>query len=262
MNRKIWEVDIDIIGPITIAQPFGFKQEKGFDRIQFYSDIRFRNNGRGISSTVTAYAENCDFAQTVAFVFIGRMVDILSLENNIPLILSLPERSNKYNYNEVATTRRLLENVDFMAAFKVARRLETENPVLLKAIGWYSKARASINTLDQFLSFWTSIEVAATEYHTHTERTTNGVINKVYQCFLDYFGGTHEWGVPETWINQMHDQRSRIAHGAEETTAETINNVAQLVPELEEVSRRLIYAILTRFYPDDIFKEAFASATF
>ncbi|SDH30931.1 hypothetical protein SAMN04487975_1042 [Planococcus glaciei] len=39
MNKKIWEIDFDIVGPISIKNPIQFRQEKGFDAHQFYSCI-------------------------------------------------------------------------------------------------------------------------------------------------------------------------------------------------------------------------------
>lgn len=41
-NRKIWEIDFDVVGPISIASEITFGQEKGFDQHQFYSDIRLK----------------------------------------------------------------------------------------------------------------------------------------------------------------------------------------------------------------------------
>lgn len=70
-RRKIWEVDIDINGPIAISRDISFKQEKGFDQDQFYSNIKLKNSQTGITSSVTAYAERSEIAKTVAFVFFG-----------------------------------------------------------------------------------------------------------------------------------------------------------------------------------------------
>ncbi len=223
-RRKVWEVAIDIVGPISILKDLSFQQEKGFDEDQFYSNIILKNENVGVTTTVTAYADSREIAKTAALVFLGRMIDILVIDNNIPLILQDNEKRTKYV--DKASTRRLLELEDFIAAFNVARRLETDHPMLLKSIGWYAKGKISNNTLDSFLAYWNAIEITGMEYHTVTERTRNGVINKIYQCFLDYFGDPQSWGVHERWINDMHDKRSRIAHGAEETTAEAITGVS------------------------------------
>ena len=56
-NGKIREIDFDVVGPITIASEVTFRQEKGFDQHQFYSDIRLKKSTYGIKATITAYAD-------------------------------------------------------------------------------------------------------------------------------------------------------------------------------------------------------------
>lgn len=252
-RRKVWEVDIDIIGPIAISNDISFKQEKGFDQDQFYSNITLSNKKFGVTSTVTAYADSSEIAKTVAFVFLGRMVDILILDNDIPL--ALQDHNNRIGYAEQAITRRNLIKEDFIAAFNIARRLEIEHPMLLKAIGWYAKGKVSNNTLDSFLAYWNAIEITATKYHTPTPRTSKGAINMVYQCFLEYLGSKENWGVHNRWINEMHDKRSRIAHGGEETTAEAISDVSILIPKLSEMAKKLLNNVIEKHYPNNIFQQ-------
>lgn len=248
-RRRIWEVDIDIIGPIMITENISFKQEKGYDEEQFYSDITLRNEIFGVSATLTAYAETIDIAKTVAFVYLGRMIDVLNLDNDLAIVLQ--EHGNHIASKIQPVARRRFKKDELELAFKVARKLELEQRVLLKAIGWYSKGKISINTMDSFLSYWNVIEIVGKEYHTETERTT-GVINMVYQCFLDYFGTEDKWKLPERWINKMHDKRSSIAHGGEEATSEAINDIAVLIPLLSQTARRIILAVIDSKYPEDI----------
>ncbi|WP_434351294.1 hypothetical protein [Trichococcus flocculiformis] len=85
----------------------------------------------------------------------------------------------------------------------MARTFERDHQKILRAISWYSKGKISQNTLDQFLAYWSVIEILAKEYHQPTERTETGIINKAYQCFIDYFGEIDQWGLPERWINDI-----------------------------------------------------------
>ena len=249
-RRKIWEVDIDITGPISISREISFKQVKGFEKDPFYSNITLCGGKFGVAATVTAYADSVEIAKMAAFVFLGRMVDILIFDNDMPLILQ--DHDMQIIHPNRFATRRKLERKEIIATFNAARKLEVEHPVLLKAIGWYSKAKISNNTLDSFLSFWNAIEVVGTNYYTPTNRTTRGVINKVYQCFLDYFGEKENWGLPDKWINNMYDRRSKIAHGGEETTAEAISDVSVLIPKLSEIARKLLQSVIDSNYPKDI----------
>lgn len=245
-DRKIWEIDFDVVGPISITKEITFRQEKGFDQHQFYSDIRLNKSTYGIQATITAYADNINIAETVAYVYFGRMRDVLVLVNDIPIQLYKHEGvfANKVSF----ANRRLLSKSDIISAFKIARRFELEQPKLLRAIGWYSKGKISQNTFDQFLAYWNVIEILGKEFHTHTERTQSGIKNQIYQCFIDYFGEIGNWQLPVNWINDMYDKRNEIVHGGEDTTLEAINLVSELVPLLEQTAKNLIDQIIDSQY--------------
>ncbi len=246
MNRRIWEVDFDVVGPISIANGITFRQEKGFDQHQFYSDISLRKSPFGITATITAYADNISIAETVAYVYFGRMRDVLSLENDIPIQLYKHEGALASQKNFVS--RRLLSKSDLISAFKMARRFELEQPKLLRAIGWYSKGKISQNTFDQFLAYWNVIEILGKEFHTNTARTQSGIKNQIYQCFVDFLGEIENWGLPTNWIDNMYDKRNEIVHGGEDTTLEAINLVSELVPLLEQTAKKLIDKIIDSKY--------------
>lgn len=247
-NRKIWEVDFDVVGPISINRDIALRQEKGFDQHQFYSDIRLTRSPYGIQATITAYADNIDIAETVAYVYFGRMRDVLSLLNDIPILLYKHEGSfiNRKRFK----SRRLLDKPDITTAFEMARKFEREQPKLLRAVGWYSKGKISQNTLDKFLAFWNVIEILGKKYHVETERTKgeNKTKNKIYQCFEDYFGNISEWELPENWIDDMYLKRNELVHGGEDTTIESINNVSILIPILEQTSNKLINSIIDSLF--------------
>lgn len=245
-RRRIWEVDLDVIGPITIQNSISFKREKGFSHHQFYSDIQLKDFNLGLNATITAYAETSEIAETVAYVYFGHMIDILAFENNIAI--NLFTRKGQGNRNSKYLTRRRLEKSDFIESFEIARRLEIEEPKLLRAIGWYSKGKNTENTFDRFLSFWNVIEILGKEYHTETERTQNGAKNKIYQSFLDYFGSEENWLVQQGWIDDMYLKRNEVVHGGQDNTVEAINMFSGLVPKLEEVSHLLAKKIFESKY--------------
>lgn len=245
-NYKIWEIDFDVVGPISIINPINFRQEKGFDQHQFYSDIRLSKSPYGIRATITAYADNINIAETVAYVYFGRMRDVLSLENDIPILLYKHEGG--FNNQRSFVRRRLLNKSDIITAFNMARRFEIEQPKLLRSIGWYSKGKISQNTFDNFLAFWNVIEILGKQYHNETERTASGVKNQIYQCFTDYFGEIESWDLPDRWIDEMYSKRNEIVHGGEDTTIEAINAISLLIPLLEQTSKKLIDRIIDAHY--------------
>lgn len=243
-NRIIWEVDFDVIGPISINNEIVLRQEKGFDFHQFYSDIKLRKSPSGIAATITAYANTSEIAETVAHVYFGRMRDVLSLNINLPIALHTKEGS--FNRQMKFKNRRILTKEDIKTAFNMAREFEGNEPTLLRAIGWYSKGKITQNTLDKFLAFWNVIEILGIKYHETTERTSGEgkTKNKIFQCFIDYFGPIETWPVPKEWINNMYKKRNKIAHGLVDTTVEAINNISELIPEIETISLSLINEII------------------
>lgn len=116
----MWEVDFNVVGPISIEKEIAFRQEKGFDQHQFYSDINLRKSPFGIKATITAYAENINIAETVAYVYFGRMRDVLSLENDIPI--QLYKHEGAFVSQKSFVSRRLLSKSDIISAFKMARQ--------------------------------------------------------------------------------------------------------------------------------------------
>ena len=244
--RKIWEIDFDVIGPISIEKNFNFKYEKGFDLQQFYSDIKITKSTLGFKATITAYADTIDIAEIVANVYFGRMRDMLSVNNDIPI--QLHKNEGRFNTTKSFRNRRKLTESDIISAFKMARIFESNEPKLLRAMGWYSKGKLTSNTFDQLFSFWNVIEILGSEYHEPNDRTSKGIKNKIYECFIKYFGPIETWKLPDKWIDTMHDKRSQIVHGGEDTTLESINETAKMIPLLEKTSKDLIDKIIDRHY--------------
>ncbi|QUI23856.1 hypothetical protein HZI73_16825 [Vallitalea pronyensis] len=200
----------------------------------------------GLQATITAYAETSEIAETVAYVYFGHMIDVIAFENDIAI--SLFTRNGQGNRNAKYLTRRRLEKADFIESFEIARRLEVEEPKLLRAIGWYSKGKNTENTFDKFFSYWNVIEILGKAYHTQTARTQKGVKNMIYQSFLDYFGSENEWNIPNVWIDIMYQKRNEVVHGGQDNTVEAINNFSGMVPKLEEISHRLAKNIFESKY--------------
>lgn len=244
--RKIWEIDFDVIGPISIEKNLRFRHEKGFDSQQFYSDIKITKSSLGFKATITAFADTIDIAEVVANVYFGSMRDVLSVNNDIPI--QLHKNEGRLSAARSFRSRRVLTEADINSAFKMARLFESEQPKLLRAIGWYSKGKLSNNTFDQFFSFWNVIEILGGHYHTPTDRTKDGVKNQIYQCFIEYFGEIKSWDLPEKWIYSMHAKRNQIFHGGEDINMEAINETSKMIPLLEETSRRLINEIIDSKY--------------
>lgn len=242
-RRIIWEVELEVIGEITIDNVIRLRQEKGFDLDQFYSNIKIVNSKHGIRATVTAYAPNSKVAHDAALLYFGKMIDVLSIEISVPLELVFYEsQSTKVTHFK---TRRIVEKWEFENAFKTSRKLELDHQVLLKAISWYAKGVNATNSLDKFIALWTVIEIIGCKYFTETDRTRGEgkVKNKIYQCFIDYFGEINTWGLPNNWIDDMYDLRNKIVHGGISINIESLENIERKMELIESLSRKLLMLI-------------------
>ncbi|MDE1549709.1 hypothetical protein [Jeotgalibaca caeni] len=133
MERQIWEVDFDLSGPFTVASNFSLLKEKGFDTNQFYSSIEVSRKPRGgVKVTITAYAGSPESAYLVASVYFGRVKDVLSFLNKMPIQMESNELSPLVQENR--SVRKILKKKDFSKAFELARKLEQEEPTILKAL--------------------------------------------------------------------------------------------------------------------------------
>ena len=131
-ERTVWEIDFEMIGPITIDRQITFQQEKGFDMNQFYSDIKLSKSPYGINATITAYADNPDDAERVAYVYFGRMRDVLSLNSDVPIRLNVGHGNSVGRKPNIR--RRVIRHSEIKTAFDMARTFEKKHKKILRAI--------------------------------------------------------------------------------------------------------------------------------
>lgn len=244
-QRTVWEVTLEVGGAIKVGSPFSMRQAKGFDQDQFYSDISIKNNPRGLTANITAYAPDEELAYKAALYFFGNMVDVLCFKINQPLYLYYHAANTRF---EEYTTKRILDKQLFEESFRDAREysMDRTKSVVLRAVGWYRRGLMSSDPIDKFLSLWNVIESLGTKFHTQTERTNGGAINQIYQCFIDYIGREVEWGLPDRWINDMHTLRSQLAHGGITVDINTIVRVSDHNETLKNQAKILLGNIIQR----------------
>lgn len=173
-----WEANLTVFGPIKTERVQSFKVFKDFQHDNpFYSDISLSNVSYGLTATVTAFASTSELANKAALLFLGKMLDTLSLKIRQPIFLSFssesPLRIKPYS------VRRIIEKDEWKTAFQESRLLNEEEPTFLRALGWYRKGQYTDDPFDKFLAFWNSIEITATKYHTPTPQTQNGSKNQI-----------------------------------------------------------------------------------
>ncbi|MGI6430190.1 MAG: methylamine utilization protein MauJ [Syntrophomonadaceae bacterium] len=251
MARIIWDVELKVGGAIKVENAFSMRQAKGFDPDdQFYSDVFIKNGSNGLIASITAYAPNSEIAYKAALYFFGNMVDVLCFKIDIPLYLYY---YNAMNTNKVDyTTKRILNREIFEESFRIAREfsMDVTKSTVMRALGWYRKGLVSNDPIDKFLSLWNVIESLAAKFHTDTDRTRNGAINQIYQCFLDYIGREETWGLEGRWINNMHELRSQLAHGGRTIDVDTIGEVSTYNVTLKNQANLLIQKIYDSLLTD------------
>ncbi len=241
---RIYNVELLVSGPVTIKRQINFNTDKELDYGNvFQSDISIKKHPQGFLISSTVYTADPDRAYKVALLFIGKMLDILSIKTMSTLNVSYNENRQILDKNVVRT---VVNEEEFRFCFELARQLNLNENKLLRAFSWYRKGLYTEDPFDKFLAFWNSISVVADGYCTDNERTRQGIINKIWDCFVSLWGDCADWEYisgNERWINDNNEIRNKIAHGGVTVDIQYVENV---ISQLETV-QNVAYAFLTQW---------------
>jgi len=238
---RIYNVELLVSGPVTIRRTIDFRTDKELDLGNiFQSDISIRPHKNGFLISSTVYTADQDRAYKVALLFIGKMLDILALRTNSALNVSLNEYHQVNDRNPV---RAIVERQEFMFCFRLARDLNLNENKLLRAFSWYRKGLYTEDPFDKFLAFWNAISVIADGYCNDNERTRQGIINKIWDCFITLWGECIDWEYVngnERWINDNNDIRNKIAHGGVTVDVQYVENVIAQLSIVQNVAFKFL----------------------
>jgi len=240
-----WEIDLNIYGPITVRGVVHLREPKGFRLPEpFQSEIVIRPFNSGVQITATAHASTLQNARKVSLVFIGYMLDTLTLQVNLPIFMNYTSvyQGRGENYTE----RRIVTEAEWHDAFSESRLLAQSKPTFLRALGWYRKGLYTEDSLDSFLAFWNSIEIVAGKYHPDNEASKKGSKSQVWECFKKIWGECENWPViagQTEWIDENYDVRIAVAHGTQKITVEAVENVISKLPIIRDVA----YSFLSKW---------------
>ncbi len=241
---RIYNVELLVSGPVSIRQQINFNTVKELNIGNvFHSDISIKKHTQGFIISSTVYTANEDRAHKVALLFIGKMLDILSLKTKAKLTLSSNESLKITDRNNVSA---IIDEEEFRFCFEMARQLNLEENKLLRAISWYRKGMYTEDPFDKFLALWNSICVVADGYCNINERTSMGIINKIWDCFITLWGDCANWEYingNERWVNDNNEIRNKIAHGGLTVDIQYVENV---INQLETV-QNVAYKFLTQW---------------
>lgn len=241
---RIYNVELLVSGPVTVRRQINFNTDKELDFGNvFRSDISIKKHQHGFVISSTVYTADQDRAYKVALLFIGKMLDILSLKTKSTLNVSLNEYRQIEDRNIV---RAVIDEDEFRFCFDLARQLNLNENKLLRAFSWYRKGLYTEDPFDKFLAFWNSISVVADGYCNDNDRTRQGIINKIWDCFVTLWGDCANWEYingNDRWVNDNNEIRNKIAHGGVTVDIQYVENV---ISQLETV-QNIAYKFLTQW---------------
>mgnify|MGYP005864119521 CR=1 FL=1 len=238
---RIYDVELLVSGQVTIRRPINFNMDKELDFGNvFRSDISIRKHTQGFLISSTVYTADQDRAYKVALLFVGKMLDILSIKTKTAVNVSLNEYRQLSDRNAVRT---VIEEDEFRFCFDLARQLNLNENKLLRAFSWFRKGLYTEDPFDKFLAFWNSISVVADGYCNDNERTRQGIINKIWDCFVTLWGNCENWEYingNDRWINDNNDIRNKIAHGGVTVDIQYVENVISQLTTVQDVAYKFL----------------------
>jgi len=240
----IWDITLNVYGPITVERNISFRQRKDFhfpDR--FYSEIEVsKNKSFGVTITLTAFATEQMIARKAALYFCGQALDVLSATLNLPIILALTDGNNFSP--RIENERRRITEEEFIDAFRTARIWVLTEPTFLRAVGWYRKGLYTEDPFDKFLAFYNSIETLCSKYNPNPGSCDNrGSKCHIWETFKSIWGECESWPIipnQTDWIDINYETRKNIAHGIASIDINVIEDVIEKIDTIKQVAHRLI----------------------
>jgi len=234
-----WEVELTVTGPITVKQPLELNVEKGARR-PFWTTAKIKRAPRGVTVEVVVRARNQDEANDAAVYFVGQTLDVLCLNLDVPVYLSLS--GNQYRPFE-PQAKRVVTKHEWMGAFRLGRDYGIDRPVFSRALGWHRKGLTSEDPIDKLIAWWSSIEGVGSKFARKTQKTQSGAINQVCDCFDQLWDNVRQWRVipnEAELVNRFHDLRNGIAHGFITVDIENVREIAGYLPKLRELAHAFL----------------------
>lgn len=234
-----WHVSLSVCGPISTASKITLNVEKGYHQ-PFWTTVNISRCNNGVRIEVTARADNQEDANEAGLFFVGQALDVLSLRINLPLISFLVDSQSEF---KTIGAKRIVIQEEWDEAFSTGRNLGLDHPAFSRAISWYRKGLESNNPVDKFMAFWTSIESLAAVSARENERTSQGIINKICDCFDQLWQNIDNWKVipnNAAQLNRLYEHRNTISHGAVAIQIDNLKQIAAQIPIVHQLAHRFL----------------------
>ena len=232
-----WSVDLAVSGPINLeASTVRIRPMKG-DVLPFETHVTLKRERNGVLVSVIVRADASGSAHDAGLYFVGRAIDVLCLEIDLPLHLSLTGPQFRTGTDHV---RALVSKELWLQCFEDGRRYGTERSTFCRALSWFRKGHTSENPLDRFLAYWASIEVIGSKFSESNEHTKKGTINQICNCFDQLWGDCLKWQVipgKADWVNHFCELRNQISHGTIPLVEmDAIREISGSIPKLHNLA--------------------------
>jgi hypothetical protein len=235
-----WEVELAISGAVTLERNSLVLQVLKGELAPFTTPATLSKNSQGIRCILVARAYDELNANDAAVYFVGQALDMLSLRLNIPLYLNLfrPEYRDLTSH----VKRRVTED-EWVDAFRLGREYSLDRHYFSRAISWYRKGLVSDDPIDKLIAFWSALEAIGSRYFRDSERTRQGAINQVCDCFDQIWESSDRWQVipnePDV-VNQFHRYRNGLSHGFIRVDIEAIRDIVQHLPRYQNLVHQFL----------------------
>lgn len=230
-----WQVALSVSGPITTDRAIKFCAEKGYVN-PFWTSISVKRAPHGVVISLVARADNQSDANDAALYFVGQALDLLCLEIDLPLYVSLTGTQMRPVNDNV---RRIVSLDEWIDCFRRGREIGNTRPTYSRALSWYRKGKSSEDQIDAFLSYWSAIEGIGSKYARDNERTKRGAVNKICDCFDQLWQHDGNWKViPNNAqaVNDFQNRRNGISHGFIRIDVETVKMVSSELPAISKLA--------------------------
>ena len=180
-----WEVALSVSGPITTDRVIHFRAEKGFID-PFWTNISVRRAPHGVVISLVARAENQIDANDAALYFVGQSLNLLCLEIELPMYVSLTGTQIRPVNDNV---RRIVQHNEWTDCFQRAREIGIHRPIYSRALSWHRKGKNSEDPVDAFLAVWSAVEGVGSRFSRDTDRTRLSSVNQICDCFDQLWQG-------------------------------------------------------------------------
>jgi hypothetical protein len=239
MERGEWEIGMAVTGDVAVRRPIKIDVMKG-SRNPFMTTVRIESAQHGVNLKVISQSRSAKGAAHSGLFFVGEMLNVLCLQLDTPLYLSL---SDVDTGNLPKSVRRIISRDEWTRMFTLGREYGQSRSVFARSLSWYRKGLNSEDQIDKLLAIWLSLEVIGKNSGRNTNKTNSEIVNRITHCFNHIWGTPANWPVVpsgEDWFYNIKDKRNDIAHGTFNIHPESLEAISDDVNKIQKLARAFL----------------------